>query len=221
MSTISNTSSSSKTSGSTSSSTSSNAIAGNFDQFLSLLTTQLKNQSPLDPLDTNQFTAQLVQFAGVEQQLKTNETLTSLLSLNSASTAINAVNFVGTTIEAEGKTALLAAGKAAWKINVPRAASATITIKDAKGSTIQTMTKGLSAGDQTFSWNGVTSTGATAPDGPYTITIDATDAAGQAVTATTRISGVVEGVDFSGSSMSLKIGELSVPVEQVKSVVRK
>lgn len=223
MSVVGNTSSSSTSgkSGSSSSSSSSNAIAGNFDQFLTLLTTQLKNQSPLDPLDTNQFTAQLVQFAGVEQQLKTNETLTSLLSLNSANTAINAVNFVGTTIEAEGKTTLLADGKAEWKINLPRAATATITIKDANGSTVQTLTKGLSTGDQTFSWDGSTSTGASAPDGQYTINIDAIDTAGQAVTATTRVSGVVDGVDFSGTSMLLKIGDLSVPVEQVKSVVRK
>ena len=54
-------------------------IADNFDTFLQLLTTQLKNQNPLDPLDTNQFTAQLVQFSGVEQQLKTNEFLEALL----------------------------------------------------------------------------------------------------------------------------------------------
>ena len=75
-------------------------IANNFDQFLLLLTTQLKNQSPLDPLDTNQFTAQLVQFAGVEQQLKTNETLGSLLSLSAAGTATNAVGFIGAKITA-------------------------------------------------------------------------------------------------------------------------
>ena len=48
-------------------------IADNFQTFLTLLTTQLQNQNPLDPLDTNQFTQQLVQFAGVEQQLKSNE----------------------------------------------------------------------------------------------------------------------------------------------------
>src|SRR3990170_788928 len=83
------------------------SIANNFDQFLTLLTTQLKNQSPLDPLDTNQFTAQLVQFAGVEQQLKTNETLTSLLSLNAAGTATSAVGFIGSTITADGATTRL------------------------------------------------------------------------------------------------------------------
>ena len=73
--------SSSGASGPSLSSTAGSTLAGNFQTFLTLLTTQLQNQNPLDPLDTNQFTQQLVQFAGVEQQLKTNDQLTSLVSL--------------------------------------------------------------------------------------------------------------------------------------------
>lgn len=212
--------SSSSSSSSATSSVSSKSIANNFDQFLSLLTTQLKNQSPLDPLDTNQFTAQLVQFAGVEQQLKTNETLTSLLGLNSANTATAAVGFIGSTITADGATTRLSNGKAEWNITMPRAASGTVTIKDASGSVVQTMTKSLVAGDQAFSWDGKTSTGSIAKDGEYTITIDAKDVAGQAVTATTKIGGVVDGVDFSSSIPMLKIGTMSVPIDKVKSVKR-
>ena len=210
-------------SGSTSSATGSvsgQSIANNFDQFLSLLTTQLKNQSPLDPLDTNQFTAQLVQFAGVEQQLRTNETLTSLLGLNSANTATAAVGFIGSTITADGATTRLSNGKAEWNITMPRAASGTVTIKDSSGNIVQTMTKSLVAGDQAFSWDGKTSTGSIAKDGEYTITIDAKDVAGQSVTATTKIGGVVDGVDFSSSIPMLKIGTMSVPIDKVKSVKR-
>jgi flagellar basal-body rod modification protein FlgD len=195
-------------------------IANNFDQFLSLLTTQLKNQSPLDPLDTNQFTAQLVQFAGVEQQLKTNDTLTSLLGLNSANTATAAVGFIGSTITADGATTRLSGGKAEWHVSMPRAASATITIKDASGSTVHTATRSLLAGDQTFAWDGKTSTGAAAKDGEYTIAIDAKDVTGQSVAAATRISGLVDGVDFSSSIPMLKIGAMSVPIDKVKSVKR-
>lgn len=222
--TVSNTSSSTS---STSSSTSSSgtvsggaAIAQNFDQFLTLLTTQLKNQSPLDPLDTNQFTQQLVQFAGVEQQLKTNETLSSLLSLNSAGTATSAVGFIGATITSDGATTRLEKGKAEWQVNVPRGGVATITIKDSKGSVVQTQTKTLVAGDQKYTWDGTTSTAQTAADGEYTITIDAKDTAGATMTATTKISGVVDGVDFTGSIPTLKIGAISVPIDKVKSVVR-
>ena len=70
-------------------------IAGNFQTFLTLLTTQLKNQNPLDPLDTNQFTSQLVQFARVEQQLKSNDQLSSLVSLQQTAQNTAALEFVG------------------------------------------------------------------------------------------------------------------------------
>src|SRR5256885_15366082 len=82
-------------------------IAGSFQTFLSLLTTQLKNQNPLDPLDTNQFTAQLVQFAQVEQQLKSNDQLTTLVSLQKTAQATQALNFVGQTVAVDGDTAPL------------------------------------------------------------------------------------------------------------------
>ncbi|MGO4672526.1 flagellar hook assembly protein FlgD [Bosea sp. 2YAB26] len=218
--TVSNTSSSTGTGSATNVSGGGSAIANNFDQFLTLLTTQLKNQSPLDPLDTNQFTAQLVQFAGVEQQLKTNETLGSLLGLSAASTATNAVGFIGATITAEGTTARLKDGAASWKINAPRGGSATITIKNSTGSVVQTLTRNLDAGDQTYKWDGKTSTGVNAPEGDYTISIDAKDTTGQAMTAKTQISGVVDGVDFTSSIPMLKIGTISVPIDKVKTVVR-
>jgi flagellar basal-body rod modification protein FlgD len=219
--TVSNTSSSTTTNGTNSTVTGqSSSIANNFDQFLTLLTTQLKNQSPLDPLDTNQFTAQLVQFAGVEQQLKTNETLSTLLSLNSAQMATSAVGFIGSTITADGATTKLTEGAAEWKINVPRGGAATITIKDANGSIVRTATTSLVAGDQSYKWDGKTSTGTTAPEGNYTITVDAVDSTGQAMTAKTLISGVVDGVDFSGSVPGLKIGTITVPISNIKSVVR-
>lgn len=205
---------------SSSSSSSSSSIAGNFDQFLLLLTTQLKNQSPLDPMDTNQFTAQLVQFAGVEQQLKTNDTLGSLLSLSAAGTATNAVGFIGSTITADGATTRLANGTASWKVNASAAGTATVTIKDTNGNVVQTMTRSLSAGDQTLSWDGSTSIGTKAPDGEYSITIDGRSVAGEAITAKTQISGLVDGVDFTNSIPVLKIGGISVPIDKVKSVVR-
>lgn len=205
---------------STSSVTGSSSIANNFDQFLTLLTTQLKNQSPLDPLDTNQFTAQLVQFAGVEQQLRTNETLGSLLSLSAAGTATNAVGFIGATITTDGATTRLSGEKAEWKVNMPSAGTATITIKDSAGSVVQTMTRSFVKGEQTFSWDGTTSTASKAPDGEYTIGIDARDITGQPVTATTQISGVVDGIDFTSSIPMLKIGSISVPIDKVKTVVR-
>src|SRR3982751_2675375 len=102
--------------GSSSSSSSSvidrTSIAQNFTTFLQLLTTQLRNQNPLDPLDTNQFTQQLVQFAQVEQQMNMNSSLTSLISLQKATQTSAALGFLGSTVVVDGDTAQLSGGKA-------------------------------------------------------------------------------------------------------------
>src|SRR5436305_4291100 len=95
-------------------------LAGNFQTFLTLLTTQLKNQNPLDPLDTNQFTAQLVQFAQVEQQLKSNTQLGTLVSLQQTAQNTQALQFVGQTVGVSGKTTALTNGTATWNLNVPK-----------------------------------------------------------------------------------------------------
>lgn len=194
------------------------SIANNFDQFLTLLTTQLKNQNPLDPLDTNQFTQQLVQFAGVEQQLKQNETLTALLGVSKATTGASAIGFVGQSVTADGAATQLKEGKAEWKLNASKGGTATITIKDANGKVVQTGTTTLTAGDQSYSWDGKTSTGTAAPDGEYTITVDARDLAGAAITVKTEVRGVVDGVDFSTAVPTLLIGAIKVPLDRVKSV---
>src|SRR6267142_1503474 len=110
-----------------------NTLAGNFQTFLTLLTTQLKNQNPLDPLDTNQFTQQLVQFAQVEQQLKQNEQLGTIVSLEKNAQSTTALAFVGQTVAVDGSTARLTNGRATWTFNAPKPASATFTIKSATG----------------------------------------------------------------------------------------
>ena len=81
----------------------SKTLASNFTTFLQLLTTQLKNQNPLDPLDTNQFTQQLVQFAQVEQQLKSNDQLAALVSLQKTAQQTQALGFVGMTVAVDGQ----------------------------------------------------------------------------------------------------------------------
>lgn len=203
------------------SSTSSSArIADNFDQFLQLLTTQLKNQSPLDPLDTNQFTQQLVQFASVEQQIKTNDSLSALLAANKAANLTNALGFVGTRVTADGTTTALQSGSATWQLNAPRAGTATITIKDKSGNEVYSTTKTLTAGDQEFEWNGVKSNGQAATDGQYTMVIAAKDATGQVMTVKSEISGIVDFVDVTGDVPTLKIGDISVPMTSVKSIRR-
>ena len=107
-------------------------IAGNFDTFLQLLTTQLQNQNPLDPLDTNQFTQQLVQFSSVEQQLKTNDYLAKLVDASATDRAASAGGYLGATITADGSTTTLANGQATWNLSLNKPATkATINIVNA------------------------------------------------------------------------------------------
>src|SRR6202049_2686325 len=110
------------------SSTSGATLAGNFQSFLTLLTTQLQNQNPLDPLDTNQFTQQLVQFAQVEQQLKSNDQLATLVALQKTAQSTAAMNYVGATVAVDGSTAQLTNGQASWTFSVTKPSTATVNI---------------------------------------------------------------------------------------------
>lgn len=198
----------------------SKTLAGNFDKFLLLLTTQLKNQSPLDPLDTNQFTQQLVQFASVEQQIKSNDTLASLLTATKASTATNALGFVGMEITADGATTKLENGRASWNVTAPRAGSGTVTVRDTTGATVYSQQTTFTPGAQTFNWDGRTSSGGSAPAGSYTISVVGTDLQGSSMALTTEIRGTVDSVDLTGDIAKLRIGDASVAIDKVKSMRR-
>ncbi len=113
--------SSSGSAAASSSALASQQIAGNFQSFLTLLTTQLQNQNPLDPLDTNQFTQQLVEFAGVQQQLNTNDSLATLVSLQQATQSSEALSYVGKTATVSGNTATMTNSEAVWALSVPSA----------------------------------------------------------------------------------------------------
>jgi flagellar basal-body rod modification protein FlgD len=195
-------------------------IADNFDTFLQLLTTQLKNQNPLDPLDTNQFTQQLVQFAQVEQQINTNQQLETLIGLQKAANTTTALSFLGATATVEGSTARLANGQAVWAFSSPKPASATINIRNAAGQVVYTENRTLTAGPQSFTWNGRGIDASQWPDGNYTIAITAKDASSQSVAISTEVEGVVDGVDLTQNPPVLKIGGQDFTLDKVKQVVR-
>ena len=197
-----------------------NTIADNFDTFLSILTTQLKNQNPMDPLDTNQFTAQLVQFTGVEQQLKTNEYLASLMLAGQNTAKSDAVSYIGKEVTSSGKTGeLSAANPAFWAYSAAaNAANATITIRDSKGQTVYNSTGPLPAGPGTFRWDGKGSDGNMKPNGIYTIDIQGKDANGQPVKINTASIGVVTAVDFTGDVPVLTVGSRRVTITDVTDV---
>src|ERR1700712_1522849 len=184
-------------SGSNLSGTTDATVAGNFQTFLTLLTTQLQNQNPLDPLDTNQFTQQLVQFASVEQALKTNDQLTALVALQQTAQSTQALTFVGKTAVVDGGTAALTNASATWNLGVPTNSNVNVTITSSTGQTVFTGKYAVNAGDnQAFTWNGKGTDGAQWPDGKYTLTATAADTAGNSVAVSTQIRGVVSSVDL-------------------------
>src|SRR6266436_7684878 len=203
----------------TTASTATTGIADNFQTFLTLLTTQLQNQNPLDPLDTNQFTQQLVQFAGVEQQLKTNDQLTQLVSLQQTTQATQALGFVGKTAVVDGNTTALSSSSATWELNIPSSSAVTVTIANSKGQTVFTGNYSASAGNnQPFTWNGQGSDGTQWPDGLYTMTATAADSSGNPVAISTQVGGTVSSVDLTQMPPLLMINGQSYTVSQVKSI---
>ena len=198
----------------------SSQIAGNFQSFLTLLTTQLQNQNPLSPLDTNQFTQQLVEFAGVQQQLNTNDSLATLVSLQQTAQSTQALGFVGKTAVVNGSTATMTNSKATWELSVPSNSDVTVNITSGTGQTVYTGTYAVSAGNnQPFAWNGLGSDGTQQPDGSYKLTATGKDSAGNTVAITTQVQGVVSSVDLSQSPPLLTIDGQTYTVNQIQSIV--
>ena len=209
----------SSSSSSSLSSTSGATLAGNFQTFLTLLTTQLQNQNPLDPVDTNQFTQQLVEFASVEQQLKTNDSLSTLVSLEQTAQSTQALTFVGKTAVVNGNTAALTNSQATWELNIPSNSNVNVSIANSSGQTVFSGTYAVNAGNnQPFTWNGQGNDGTQWPDGQYTLTATATDSSGNSVGIATQVQGVVSAVDLTQSPPLLTINGQSYTVNQIQSI---
>jgi flagellar basal-body rod modification protein FlgD len=196
-------------------------LADNFDTFLQILTTQLRNQNPLDPLDTNQFTQQLVQFSGVEQQLKTNQFLEAMMTSTQNASNSQAVSYIGKVVTAEGARTELVNGKAVWHFATDKAASITATVRDKDGNVVYTKTGSVKQGESLFTWDGIGSDGRRKPDGSYSVTIEGRDSDGKLVNVATQMTGEVTGVDFSGSEPVLIVGGARVNLSSVLSVRQK
>ena len=195
------------------------SIADNFDTFLSILVTQLKHQNPLEPLDTNEFTSQLVQFTSVEQQLKTNEYLEALIYANRSVSQTQATTFIGKQVTARGATSELLNGFSRWQYTLPaNAPDATVTIRDLNGTVVFTDKVSLSAGDHTYGWDGREQDGGQLPAGTYSITIAAYDADGGYVPVSTQTAGIVEAVDFGDDEPILIVGGSRIRLSSVTSV---
>jgi flagellar basal-body rod modification protein FlgD len=194
-------------------------LTGNLNTFLTLLTTQLQNQDPLNPMDSDQFTQQLVEYSQVEQQINTNSDLQSLISLQQGGAGSSAVGYLGKTVTVANGSAPLTDGQATWNYSLAaQSASTTLTVTNANGQVVYTGAGTTNAGSNTFNWNGEDNSGNQLPDGVYTLAVNATGSTGAAVTSTVSTTGVVSEVNLSGASPEVMIGTMAVPLTQITSV---
>ena len=201
--------------------TGSTMLASNFETFLSLLTAQLKNQDPLSPVDSNAFTAQLTQMAGVEQQLLTNTLLNSLLQAQQGDGLTGAAQYIGKDATAVWSATRYEDGEANWSYELGgAAATATIQILDASGKVVWSGdAPAKTNGMHDFKWDGKTTGGGQVDDGGvYTLKVAATDAAGAKVGAQTLIQGRVTGVEMYSGAPYLVIGDSILPLSTVISL---
>ncbi len=182
-------------------------LADNFETFLTLLTTQLQNQDPLEPLDSNEFTEQLVQFSSVEQAIQTNTNLENLVAINQAATAGTAVSYLGKFVTALGDQASLQNGQAQWSYDLPVSADQTsLVVLDATGKLVYTAQGQTNSGKHDFVWDGNDNAGNPLPDGSYTLQVSSLTEDGDPLSVTTSAKGLVDGVEFDGTQPFLTIG---------------
>lgn len=219
--------STSTTSGSSSSSSASQLqLSSDINFFLKLLTTQLQNQDPSSPLDTNQFTQQIAQYSSVQQQVNTNSNLEKLLAASKQSGVSTAVGYIGREIESKGNTGDVVGGQGAFSYILPRAAqSVEITITNASGAVVFRGSGNTQSGRNLVVWDGVNSnTGAQESDGTYKIAVRALDAGGKVIPSETRSVGIVNGVETDKSGNTLLIAGSSTvnfnDVLAVRSITR-
>tara|TARA_R110002073_G_scaffold184636_6_gene343061 strand:+ start:774 stop:1442 length:669 start_codon:yes stop_codon:yes gene_type:complete len=192
-------------------------LAENFEMFLTLLTEQMKNQDPLNPLDSTEFVNQLVSFSGVEQQISANQHLESLLLVQSAAAQGAAVGFIGREATIATPQAVLEGGEANWSYVVPEDVdSVSMLVKNANGDIIGRFDGTASAGSHEFAWDGNNLNGTAQEDGIYTLEITATRPDGSNANVEILSTSRVTGVDLSGSEVVIEMGAIRALLSSVR-----
>ena len=195
-----------------------NSLSGNFQDFLGMLMTQLQNQDPTSPMDTDQFTSELVQFSSVEQQINTNSALTQLISLTQSGQMLQSSSLVGRTVDLSSSQMPLQSSSGSLTFTAASAGKATITVANSAGAQVLSTTVNATAGSNTWSWNGQNSAGTVQPDGPYTVTVTGAGTSGTTTTLPFTVSGTVTGVVNNSGTLDVQLGSETVPFSSVQSV---
>jgi flagellar basal-body rod modification protein FlgD len=195
------------------------SLASNFQTFLSMLMTQLKNQDPTSPMDSNQFTSELVQFSSVEQQINTNTSLTQLIQLTQAGELMQSSAMVGKQVEVNASDLSLQNGHAAIRFTAPAGEPALISVTTDTGVRVLYTSVAANSGSNTWTWDGRNASGRTMPDGTYQVTVTGQNADGTASALKYTVLGTATAVQSpSKGTLALQLGALAVPFSEVVSV---
>lgn len=185
------------------------------DTFLTLLTTQMQYQDPLDPMSNADFVAQLAQFSSLEELKTLGAGMESLYLVNVSMNNASMVNLLGQNVVAASDT-IHYDGEGAQTIDYDAdaaAESATITITDSDGGVVYTGDMGaLAEGEGTWTWDGTATDGSAVPEGDYTVTITGTDANGGDVSVTNLIEGIVTDMDYSTGSPTPEVNGVAIDI---------
>ncbi len=194
-------------------------IGETFDQFLTLLTAQLRYQDPLSPMESSEFTSQLVQFASVEQSIRTNDQLETLIEMQRNDASATALGYIGYTVEVPGEVVTLEGGRAEFTYVLDKNAGTTaITIIDSAGQLVLAANGETVAGKHHFVWNGTSNTGVALPDGAYRVAVGSVDLAGAPMSPATFVLGRVTSVEIGAAGAMLMLGALKVPLDKVTAI---
>ncbi|MCB1882451.1 MAG: flagellar hook assembly protein FlgD [Geminicoccaceae bacterium] len=197
-------------------------LAGDFEGFLKLLTTQLQQQDPLSPMDSDKFTSQLVQFSTVEQAIRTNDQLGKLIGVIETSQATAALGYLGAEVRIEGDGFSLGAeGDVPLGYELPEAANSLgVEILDEAGRTVRLLEGPADAGRHTLAWDGRDAAGNRLPPGAYRLRVSALDAGGVPLAAKTEVNGLVEAIEQEGGAVFLVVGGVPRPMDVVHGIRR-
>jgi flagellar basal-body rod modification protein FlgD len=197
------------------------SLAETFDTFLTLLTTQLQHQDPLDPMDTNEFTSQLVEFTGVEQAISTNKKLDALLALQSDTQLNDAVAYIDKTVGADGIILMLQDGQSTITYDLGgNAKKATVLVIDEQGNTVRTLQGNTEVGHHELVWDGRDENGNQLADGLYGFLVTAVDTNDKPVPLVQGTAGKVTGVKMVDGEVILEVGELEVALADVLTITK-
>jgi len=207
---------------SSSSDTATSKLAKNFDNFLKLLTTQLQYQDPLSPMDANQFTTQLVQFTQVEQSVKMNNQIESLIKVERASQALSAVTFIGTDVEAKGdQIPFNGTDPVTWHYNLAQSAqSVTLSIENSQGRMVRLISGEKAVGRHDLVWDGKDATGKLVPSGTYTLKVSATGERNALIETSVTREGRVSAVSTTSDGIQLFLGDVEFSLDDVLTIRR-